>query len=104
MMTRVRIFSLLSTLGRRGSREQISLTELAMQRLEQRALLGGLDPFGDDVDRQAVAEGQDRADDLDVLRLARGAHERRVDLQRVDRKAMQVAERRVAGPEIVERD
>src|SRR5438105_1961670 len=64
-------------------------------------LLRGLDALGDDVDAQAAPEVDDRADDLAAFSL-RALHERRIDLQLVDREAMQIAERGVAGAEVVD--
>src|ERR1700738_2515010 len=75
-----------------GAREKIPLTEPAMKLAQVLGLLSGLDAFGDNLDAQAAAEVDDRADDLGALPL-RTLHERRIDLQLIDREAMQVAER-----------
>src|SRR3954470_5446223 len=71
---------------------------------ERPCLLGVLDPLGDDVQVQALSELHDAADEVH----ARGGgprvlDERPVDLEHVDREALEVAERRVAGAEVVHR-
>ena len=69
------------------------------------ALRGGLDALRRDLDADGAGEVDHRLDDrvggdvgVEVL------HERAVDLDLVDRIFVQVAQRRIAGAEIVERD
>jgi hypothetical protein len=64
-----------------------------------------LDALGDDPQRQAVAEVDDRLhDDLVVRAVLEVLHERLVDLQPLDRQALDVGERGVAGAEVVDRE
>jgi len=64
-----------------------------------------LDQVGHDLEPQAVSEGDGRADDRRVVGIVdHPEHERHVDLDLVDRKLLQVRERRVAGSEVVDRD
>src|SRR5690606_8072511 len=90
---------------RHGLREQEALAEVALQ-LEQAArLLLAFDPFRNDLDAEAAAEVDHRVDDSLVARVVRHvAHEALIDLDQVDLELLEVAQRRVAGPEIVERD
>ena len=64
-----------------------------------------LDPFGDHPDAEAVRQADDRGDDRAVL-LAdlEVGDEAAVDLERVDRELLEVGERGVAGPEVVDGD
>ena len=70
--------------------------------------LGGLfvlHPFGDGLEPERAAEIDQRAHERAVVFRARQVlHERAVDLDDVDAEPAQVAERRVAGAEIVDRD
>ena len=64
-----------------------------------------LDAFGRGLDVERMGELGDRADDR--ARAVAGQQvldEAAVDLQLVEREALQIAERRIAGAEIVERD
>src|SRR3954447_19238321 len=93
-------------LRRDGPGEVEALPELAAEALQGHELVVVFDPFGDGRERQAFAEADDRAHEL---RLAGGAlaeahDERAVDLQHVDRELVEVAERGVARPEVVERE
>src|SRR3546814_1520122 len=68
-------------------------------------LFRSLDPLGDQADAERARQRGDRLDDRRVLRAGGDvAHEALVDLQAVDRKALEVAERRIAGAEVVDRD
>jgi hypothetical protein len=52
-----------------------------------------------------VGQRHHRVDDVRVVGVvAHGAHERAVDLEHVEREAMQVAERRIARPEVIHVD
>jgi hypothetical protein len=54
---------------------------------------------------QALPHADHRGDDTGVVRIRREiAHERLVDLQGVDRKALQIAQARIPGPEVIERE
>src|SRR4029079_10056411 len=73
-----------------------------MERVELRA---GLDALGDRAQAEAARDVDDRRDDRGVLVLGPEAvDEGAVDLDRVDRDALQARERRVAGAEVVEQD
>jgi len=65
---------------------------------------GRLDALGDDRELQRMSEVRGRVDDHAILLVRLEAeHERLVELQRVDREIAQVAERREAGAEVVDR-
>ena len=67
--------------------------------------MGLLDPLGERLDRERLAELDERADErLALLGLGEPRDERAVDLQRVDGELLQVGERGVAGAEVVDRD
>ena len=59
--------------------------------------------FRDHVHAEVVRERDDRAQDHRPRALAGGAHERLVDLDGVEREALQIGQRGMAGAEIVER-
>ena len=85
--------------------EQIALDGVAAEVAHPLEILGGLDAFGGDVHPEALGELDDRLDDRDVLRPRAGfADEAAVDLQLVEDRLVQIADRRIAGAEIVERD
>src|SRR4051794_5781112 len=85
-------------------REEIALRERAPERAQTGRLLLGLDALGNDADAERAPHREDGGHDRLVLRRADYAvDERAVDLQRVDREATHVGERRVAGAEVVER-
>ena len=91
--------------GLNGLVEEEALTQLAAEILQAVQLLLQLDPFGDRLQLQRFAQRDHRARER-RLRVA-SAHivdERLVDLEDVDREALQVSERRVAGAEIVDRE
>ena len=77
-------------------REYLTLLEalvlVAAQHLQELELLGGFDAFGDDLEIERVAERDDRAHDRGVV-IAGGhfADEGAVDLELVDREALQPA-------------
>ena len=67
-------------------------------------MLGGLDPLGDHAQAEVVGEIDGRAHDHQiVVVVGHLEHERLVDLELVQRQALQVRERRVAGAEVVDR-
>ena len=82
----------------------MSLAELAGELEQPLALLGALDALGDDREAEDLAEVDDRPQQRGlVARLPDALDERLVDLQAVQRHPAQVAQRGVAGPEVVDR-
>ncbi|HXX68903.1 MAG TPA: hypothetical protein VEK07_17075 [Polyangiaceae bacterium] len=68
-------------------------------------MLRRLHSFGDDCEAQTPGHGYDGVANGNVVRVARNAEdERTIDLQDVNRKPLQIPERRVARAEIVDRD
>ena len=90
-------------LAHRG-REQVALAERAPEVAQRGELLVVFDAFGDGAQAELVAEPHDRAGEARLVGRAEQLDERPVDLQAVDREAMEVAERRVAGAEVVDRE
>src|SRR3954468_2830369 len=85
------------------AREEVALRELAAERPQAVGLLLGLDALGNHVNAQRAPHRQDGGHDGLVLAGADDAvDERAVDLERVDREAPHIGERRVAGAEVVE--
>src|SRR5438876_5970056 len=83
--------------------EEIPLGALAPEPPQELRLLQGLHAFGYDVDPEALSQHEDALDDLDLaLVVSHGAHEGTVDLEGVDGQLVQVAERRIPGPEVVD--
>src|SRR4051794_30444319 len=84
-------------------REQVALGELATELPHPAELLLGLHPLGHHTGTQSAGHLGDRGDDGGVAAVAAQlGHERAVDLEEREREALHVAERRVAGPEVVE--
>src|SRR5512139_4101765 len=84
--------------------EQMPLHFLAPLLAQEGQLVPGFHAFGDDAQAQAARQLDYRAHDGGVVGVAvEVAHERAVDLQPVDGEALEIAERRVAGAEIVDR-
>src|SRR5579883_3465701 len=91
--------------GLAGLAEQVALDVVAAGGAHQRVLLLGLDPLGGGDDVEAAGEARDGADDRGAVAPARQLlHEGAVDLDLVEWEHLQIAERRVAGAEIVEHD
>src|SRR2546423_7880650 len=89
--------------ARPGPGEQIALRGVATKRRQLPELAVGLDAFGDHGEAEGVAEADDGGDDRRVLRVrAQPVDERTVHLDRPDRGTLQVPERGVAGPEVVD--
>jgi len=89
---------------RQRAAEIISLRFVALVRLQKRQLAAGFDTFGDHAQVQALRHAQDGLDDGGLgRRLGDLPDKGLVDLQRIDRKARQVAEARIAGAKIVDR-
>ena len=87
------------------SREQVPLAQRAAEADEPFGLVGLLDALGNDLEPERPPEIDDRPGDRGPLAGRRDAgDERAVDLQDVDREALEVAQRRVAGPEVVDRE
>ena len=61
-------------------------------------------PFGHDVQSELLADRDDHADKVLGRAVAQVAHERLVDLDRVERQVLDDRQRRVARAEIVQRD
>ena len=90
--------------GVRRPAEVEPLRLLAAELADDRVLLGGLDSLRDQVELERVPEVDDALEQDEVAVLAaRVRREAPVDLDDVDRELPQVRERRVAGPEVVER-
>src|SRR5512146_2562404 len=78
--------------GRHRRAEEESLHLVAAPRGEERELRIGLDAFGEHLEVEAVGERDDRFRDREASRVGRDLpHEREVDLQAVDREALEVA-------------
>src|SRR5215472_10050568 len=93
----------LEMLGRHRPREEEALALVAAQVLQLETLLVGLDAFRGHVHVEALGHGDHRAHDGAVAALvAEPLHEGAVDLERVYREALEIAERRVAGAEVVD--
>ena len=92
-------------LERRGRGKQEPLAGDAAER-EQGLRLGlRLDPLGNRVDAERVAEAHHGARQLGSVALGHQAEdERAIDLQHVDREPVQVGKRGVARPEVVDRE
>src|SRR5580704_10872131 len=85
--------------------EQIALHLDAAFGAQDLELLLGLDALGGGDHAETRAEPRHRADDGDaIVFLAELADEGAVDLDLVEREAAQIAERRIAGAEIVHAD
>jgi hypothetical protein len=79
--------------------------DIAAQVDQHLGLLGCLDAFGDDGAAEGLRQADDPFDDRHVLLVVEHVvHERAVDLEQVQRQALQVGEGRVAGAEVVERE
>src|SRR4051812_24578344 len=85
--------------------EQIALDLVTAEIAHAGEIVRGLDAFGGDRHPEALGELDDRLDDRDRLAVAgRVADEAAVDLQFVEDGLVQIAERRIAGAEIVQRN
>src|SRR5262245_57657189 len=83
--------------------EDEALRILAAELVELDRVRVGLGAFRHHVHAEIVRHPDDRAQDHRALTLVRRAHERLVDLDGVEREALEVGERGMAGAEIVER-
>jgi hypothetical protein len=83
---------------------QVALHRFAAVGAQVARLRFGLDAFGHQVQAQAARDRDDRQDHRIVALLVVDLlHEGLVDLDRVDREAVQVGQRRIAGAEVVDR-
>src|SRR5688572_12166441 len=90
-------------LGHRA-REEVALQAGAAELGEQAPLLLGLHPLGHHVEAELRPDRHHHAHQVLVGALVHAAHERLVDLDRVQRQVLQQREGGVAGAEVVERD
>ena len=85
--------------------EQVALGVAAPGRAQQRELLHRFDALRDRAHAEAAAERDHAADDRGAIgAVVHFRHERAVDLDLVERKHLEIAERGIPGPEIVEHD
>src|SRR4051812_8310659 len=95
----------LELIGAHRLREEVALGAVAAEVAQRLELVVGLDALGDRPEAEAGGDVDDGAHDRRVVRLlAETVDERAVDLDRVDRHALQARQRRVAGAEVVEQD
>ena len=96
---------LVDRLGRPRFCEQKALHLVAAGEPQQHALLVGLDAFGQHFHAERMAERDDRLDDgAGMAGSAQRADEGAVDLDLAEREFLQIAQARIAGAEIVERN
>src|SRR5207302_1493251 len=82
---------------REGPGEEIALGLLAAEAAQVGDLLGGLDALGDRAQMQAVAEADDGGGQSSLLgAVGHAVDEGLVDLEHVEREALEVGERRIA--------
>ena len=83
---------------------EVALDLVAAELLQQVHLLVVLHAFGDHLESEGVGERDDHRDDVAwITGIAHAHDEAAIYLQRVDRKAREVAERAVTGAEIIHR-
>ena len=86
-----------------GPAEKVALCLIAVVNTQKCFLLDRFDAFGDDGEAQGLAHRNDRFGDRHVFGIMRNrVNEGTVDLERVDREALELRQRRVAGAEIVD--
>src|SRR5436305_6670786 len=89
--------------GRTWLAEQEALRERNARGAQKVELLGGFDPFRDRRCAEAVGEGDHRRNDRGGFGTpCQAVRNGSVDLDLVERKTRQLAQRRIAGAEIVE--
>src|SRR5689334_20983563 len=87
------------------SGEVEALAKLDAEGAEPVRLIGGLDSLRDHLEPQGTAELDDRlAEHVGIADAVAGRDERAVDLQLVDLEGVQIAQRRVARAEVVDRE
>ena len=85
--------------------KQIPLDVRATECGKRVSLCVCLDALRDDLRSERMRERDDRANDLGFgRRIVEPTHERTIDLQDVDLKLFEIAQRRVAGAEIIQRE
>mmetsp|Transcript_20721 Transcript_20721/g.38883 ORF Transcript_20721/g.38883 Transcript_20721/m.38883 type:complete len:265 (-) Transcript_20721:52-846(-) len=90
-------------IGRQRPAEQIALHRLATLAAQEVELARGLDPLGQGLQAQRLGHADDGIDDGAVLGvLGQVAHEGLVDLELADAELLQMAERRIAGAEVID--
>ena len=105
LLRRARAQELDETRWRQRLAHPVSLEAVAAARVEELELLARAPALGDDLEPQAPRQPDDRLGDRRVARVGLEiGDERDVDLQRVDREVLEVRQRRVPGPEVVDRD
>src|SRR2546422_2473594 len=83
---------------------EIALRPVAAVRSQEFELRARLDPFGHNLDIETARHGDDRLRYFDVVRIGREVlHKASIDLDVADREALQIADRRVARAEVVDR-
>ena len=85
--------------------EMEALAKIGPEPAKRASLVGRLDTLGDGLHVEGPAQADDRSQQRELLLAAIGAaHERPVDLEHVDREPVEVAERGISGPEVVDRE
>ena len=84
-----------------GTGEVVALAVFAVEAADAFPLLGGFDALGRHVHPEIVGEGSDRADNFTAA-IMNILNKGSVDFDRVDGKLVKVAERGIAGSEIVD--
>ena len=89
--------------GGEGPAEEISLPFAAALFLQEFELRRGFDPFGENLEPQAMGHGDDRFDDGPVVSLpGEVGDEGAVNFQYIEGKALEIAQGRVAGAEVID--
>src|SRR6267154_3643134 len=92
-------------LGMNGGGKEIPLRLIATVHAQEFQLLHGLDSFGDHPHPQRMRERDHRLGDRRVVPVLVGlAYERTVDLKAIDRQTREIAQARIARPEVVDGD
>src|ERR1700678_2155117 len=88
--------------GDRRTHEK-SLNGIAALGLEEFELCLGCHAFGDDLETQVVPERNNGAHDRGIVRILADVRDKgAIDLQRIERKALQIIQRTVAGTEVID--
>jgi hypothetical protein len=88
-----------------GPREIVALPITAAEAVEVLQLRGSFYPFGYDIQTERSSQADQEPDDLvGLFMLAYPSHERSVDLERVNRELLKIAERAIPSAEVVEAD
>src|SRR5215207_8446045 len=86
------------------SPDQVSLYFIAPLVLQCREMRFGLNPFRNDGQPECMPHCDDCRGNGRIIRLEGNLpHERAIDLEGVEREVLEIAERGIAGPEIVHR-